>query len=273
MSDGVPTYAPMLAAYHRAFKVELQEVIRSLPIERGQSVLDMATGDGFYAPMLAGRVGREGRVVAVDLDPNFLDIARSEASGGSLGENIQFLRAPIDALPFRDAEFDVCWCAQSLYSLPDPVESLKLMLRVIKPGGLLAVLESDTLHHVILPLPIELELSIQSAHLQALAEASGNPQKHYISRRLSSLFREAGLEDVTHRTFAYDRMTPLGEDERIYFSEYLKSLVEPASRFMQASTRRAVELLIDPKSPDFLLDQPDFSATCIDHLTWGRRQS
>lgn len=267
----VPSYEPMLAAYHRAFATELRGMIGILPIAEGQSILDMACGDGVYSPWLADRVGPRGRVVAVDVMPEYLEIARTEAKKSPLAPIIEFSAAPLASLPFEDGTFDLVWCAQSLYSLPDPVESLRHMLRVTEPGGFVAVLEGDTLHHVILPWPVEVELSVRAAELQALAEISENPRKFYVGRHLRHVFREAGLDGIESRTFATDRSAPLGSDERAYFTEYLKALAQRVSRYLEGPIRREFDRLVDPASGAFLLDDPDLTATCIDHVVWGRK--
>jgi ubiquinone/menaquinone biosynthesis C-methylase UbiE len=111
--------------------------------------------------------------VAVDKVPEYLDVARAANPGG----RVEFVCAPVEALPFPEGTFDLCWCAQSLYSLPDPVEALRHMLRVTRPGGLVAVLEADSLHHAILPWPAEVELAVRAAELRALAEESDRPRK------------------------------------------------------------------------------------------------
>jgi ubiquinone/menaquinone biosynthesis C-methylase UbiE len=267
----VPAYEPMLAAYHRGFSAELRSMIDALPMAEGQSVLDMACGDGVYSPWLAERVGRRGRVVAIDLVPEYLELAKSEASNSPLAEVIEFAAAPIESLPFAADTFDLAWCAQSFYSLPDPVDALKHLLRVTKPGGVVAVLEGDTLHHVILPWPIEVELSVRAAELQALADDSDKPRKFYVGRSLRRVFREAGLCDVVTQTFASDRAAPLGLDERTFLGEYLSQLSERISPYLNASTRKKFRPLVDPESASYLLDDPDLTATCIDHLVWGRK--
>src|SRR4051812_38665309 len=120
----IPSYEPMLAAYHRAFAPELRAMVGTLPLSEGQAVLDMACGDGVYSPWLAERVGPTGRVVAVDVMPEYLDLARKTAASSPLASIIEFTAAPIESLPFDEATFDLCWCAQSFYSLPDPVEAV-----------------------------------------------------------------------------------------------------------------------------------------------------
>jgi ubiquinone/menaquinone biosynthesis C-methylase UbiE len=267
---GLPAYEPMLAAYHRAFASELRSIVGSLPITEGHAVLDMACGDGAYSPWLADRVGVEGRVVAVDKSPKYLEIARKGRTTSSFPDSIEVLCATIYSLPFEDEAFDLCWCAHSLYSLPDPVKSLMAMLRVTKPGGVVAVLESDTFHHVILPWPVEIELSVRAAELQFLVEDSQKPRKFYVGRRLRSVLRKAGLKDIVIRTVAHDRSTPLGPDELAYFTEYLKDLSTKLTNRLDGGARRKFESLVDSQSDEFLLSDPDLTVTCIDQLAWGR---
>lgn len=267
--SSIPSYEPMLAAYHRAFARELRAMVGTLPLTEGQAVLDMACGDGVYSTWLAEKVGPSGRVVAVDVMPEYLDLARKEAAKSPFGKIIEFAASPIESLPFDDSTFDLCWCAQSLYSLPEPVEAVRHLLRVTRPGGVVAVLEGDTLHHVILPWPIEVELSVRAAELQALAEKSDEPRKFYVGRQLRGVFREAGLTKIESRTFATDRVAPLGPDERAYFAEYLKGLSERVSPYFDGPIRREFDRLIDPASGGYLLDDPDLTATCIDQVVWG----
>jgi ubiquinone/menaquinone biosynthesis C-methylase UbiE len=267
MNRRLPGYEPMLAAYHRAFASELRGIVHALPISQGQAVLDMACGDGAYGPWLAECVGPNGRVVAVDKVPEYLDVAREANPGGDM----EFICAPIEALPFPDGTFDFCWCAQSLYSLPDPVQALNHMLRVTKPGGFVGVLESDTLHHVLLPWPIEVELAVRAAELVALAEESDRPRKFYVGRDLRAVFRRAGLEDFTLRTFAHDRAAPLGPDERLYIIEHLKELSGRVAKHVDGAIRQRFETLADPASGHSLVEDPDLTATFIDQLAWGRK--
>ncbi len=261
----------MLAAYHRAFSVELQRIVGSLPIGKDHAVLDMACGDGAYLPWLAAQVEARGRVVAVDANPDYLEVARAEVAKSGAACRIGFVRASIEALPFGDGAFDLCWCAHSLYSLPEPVATVSQLLRVTKPGGLVAVLESDTLHHVILPWPVEVEVAVHVARLRYQAAATDRPGRYYVGRHLRGVFREAGLENIGVRTFAHDRAAPLEADERAYFSAYLSDLSGRISRYLDGPILRRFQELVDPEADDFVLNAPDLTATCIDQLAWGRK--
>ena len=118
---------------------------------------------------------------------------------------------------------------------------MRHLVRVTKPGGVVAVLEGDTLHHVILPLPIEVELAVRSAELHFLAEKSDHPQKFYVARHLSRVCRAAGLEKIESRTFATDRAAPLsGTNERTFFTEYLRDLSHRVAAHLARSRTRHV---------------------------------
>jgi ubiquinone/menaquinone biosynthesis C-methylase UbiE len=271
-ADALPDYQPMLGAFHRGFAAELEAMIADLPLAPGLRVLDLACGDGAYAPMIARRVAPGGTVVSVDIAPAYLTLARrTAAEAGPECVAIEHVAAPVQALPFDDGAFDLAFCAQSFYSLPDPLEALRAMRRVTRPDGTAAVLENDTLHHVLLPWPVELELALRSAELAALAQETGHPRKFYVARRMARLLRSAGFTDVAVRTYATDRRGPLEGDTRSFVAEYLKDLRDRVARRLDEPTRRDLDRLADPASEDYLLDDPDLVVTCLDRLVWGRR--
>jgi ubiquinone/menaquinone biosynthesis C-methylase UbiE len=103
------------------------------------------------------------------------------------------VKADAYRLPFEDGQFDLVWCAQSMISLNDPVAAIREMARVLKPGGRLAVLETDAYHHVLLPWPVGLELAIQKAVRDVCLKRYGSGAKFAQSRKLRSEFAAAGL--------------------------------------------------------------------------------
>jgi ubiquinone/menaquinone biosynthesis C-methylase UbiE len=268
-STKLPGYAPTLLAYHCAFARELRAVVAGLLLRRGDRVLDLACGNGVYARWLAESLGESGTVVAVDSSPAFLELARRGGSDQNGGGGVGFIQAKLQHLPIPDDAFDVVWCAQSLYSLPDPVDVLRRMQRAARPGGLVAVLENDEFHHVLLPWPVEVELALRRAELAALSQRSDQPQKFYVGRHLVSVFRAAGLADCQHRTWTIDRQAPLNPDERDYLTDYLEDLRKKASPHLEPEIRDEFDRLANPDSGAYLLDDPDFHVTCLNHIAWG----
>ncbi|MHB1561717.1 MAG: class I SAM-dependent methyltransferase [Isosphaeraceae bacterium] len=271
--DELPAYAATLTAYHRAFAHELRELVDRLPVRPGDRVLDLACGDGVYSRWLAEHVGPQGKVLAVDLSPAFLDLARREVAEGEVADRVTFAQGDLRHLPIPDDGFDLVWCAQSFYSLPDPVDALRRMERAAKPGGVVAVFENDELHHVLMPWPVEVELALRDAELTALSQLSKKPQKFYVGRHLRTVFRAAGLAACRHKTWTIDRQAPLGPDDRAYFAGYLADLRDKATPHLAGSPEVRDEFLrlVDPDSPGYLLNNPDFTVTCLNHLAWSTR--
>lgn len=263
--DGLPAYAGMMAAYHEAFAPELREAVARSGVRPGDWVVDAACGDGSYSRWLAERVGQSGRVVAVDASPDYLDLARRRVEAASLADRVDFAQLDLDHCPIAEGAADLVWCAQSLYSLPNPVNALRRLKRLARGGGRVAVFESDELHHVILPWPVDIELALRSAELAAYEARSDRPSKYYVARDLPRLFREAGLPNCDVATIAFNRQAPFDDPTRRFLSEYLKSLRERAAPHLAPQTRRRFDELVGPDGRG-ILDDPDALIVCVDHL-------
>lgn len=268
-TDDLPAYAPMLSAFHRACAGPLQALVHTVPLQPGARVLDMACGDGVYSAWLAERVGSSGHVVGVDIAPAYLEVAQHHANTTPFAANISFQIGDIAGLPFADDEFDLAWCAHSLYSLPDPIAALRELRRVVRPGGTVAILENDTLHHMLLPWPAELELAVRQAQLDALRELSRATGKFYIGRNLCGAFKMAELQACHVRTRTIDHRAPLSDDERLYLDSYLRDVAERSRPYLEAEARTSFDMLLDAQSSLYLLDQPDFFASHLEIVAWG----
>lgn len=113
----------------------LMEAARIVP---GNAVLDVATGAGEPALSVAAAVGRQGRVVGIDLAPEMVAAARRAAEQREL-RNAQFEVAFADELPFAGESFDAVVSRFGAMFFPAPVNAVREMLRVLRPGGKLAL--------------------------------------------------------------------------------------------------------------------------------------
>jgi ubiquinone/menaquinone biosynthesis C-methylase UbiE len=267
--DALPPYAAMLAAYHRAHAAELRACIADLPVQPGDTVLDMACGDGTYALWLAERVGHTGTVLGVDLAPAFLRIAVRKAITSAWHKVLHFQRGTIDHLPFADHTFDMIWCGQSLGSLPDPVATLTELQRIVRRDGTVAVLENDILHHVLIPWPPDLELTIRQAQLRAAQVSNTDLTKFSVGRHLRAAFRAAGFTACTITPYTATRHAPLDADEYTYLAWYFQDIKTRIWSYIPATDRVRFERLLDPQSPTCLLHRADFAVTYIDLLACG----
>jgi SAM-dependent methyltransferase len=100
-------------------------------VRLGQRVLDVGCGPGALTSELVARLGPEA-VAAVDPSASFVDAARARHPG------VEVVRAPAEALPFRDDTFDAAIAQLVVHFMADPVAGLAEMARVTRPGGVVA---------------------------------------------------------------------------------------------------------------------------------------
>lgn len=110
-------------------------------IEQGNRVIDIATGTGVLALAALDRVGPNGKVVGLDPNPDMLSIARCKTS------RIDWRDGHAEEIPFPDRTFDAAISQFGLMFFADRAKGLREMMRVLKPGGRLAVAVCDALAH------------------------------------------------------------------------------------------------------------------------------
>jgi demethylmenaquinone methyltransferase / 2-methoxy-6-polyprenyl-1,4-benzoquinol methylase len=128
----------MSAGVHRLWK---RMTIEMSGVRRGNSVLDIAGGTGDLTAKFSRIVGPEGTVVLADINDSMLKVGRDRLMDRGIVNNIQFSQADAQCLPFPDNTFDVITIAFGLRNVTDKDMALRSMLRVLKPGGRLLVLE------------------------------------------------------------------------------------------------------------------------------------
>jgi ubiquinone/menaquinone biosynthesis C-methylase UbiE len=268
--EGLPEYAPLLAARHTAHQNELRQFVEKRWSHQDLDVLDVASGDGFYAATFDSLLGPAGRIVATDLSPAFLRWATQCRWEGSRFRRTNFVVADAEHLPFGDGLFDLVWCAQSLISLPDPAASLTEMARLVRSDGLVAILENDRLHEIQLPWPPQLEIALREAERRSEPDADA-VEKPHAGRYLESLMLDAGLQPVERHSLVIDRMTPLSTADETFLQAYFHALTERAGAELAPDHRRDLMRLTSPGSAEYLPNQPSFWMTWSDVIVLARR--
>jgi ubiquinone/menaquinone biosynthesis C-methylase UbiE len=163
----------------------------------GQRLLDVGCGPGTITADLAERL-TPGRVTALDAAPGVVATARATAEARGL-DNVEFAVGDATALEFPDDSFDVVHAHQVLQHLGDPVQALREMRRVCRPGGVVAVRDSDYAAMTWYPrLP---ELDHWQAVYQRVARANGGEPD--AGRRLLGWARQAGFTEITASAAAW----------------------------------------------------------------------
>lgn len=175
----------------------------------GMSLLDCGCGVGSLTLDLAERV-TPGQVVGVDLDAGQLAVARAEAERRGL-TNIRFEVASIHELPFPDASFDAVFAHTLLLHLRDPLQALRVLRRMLKPGGVACVSDDDYSTLVLSPA----DPSVQRLWELLLRAAEHNGGSPYYARRLRGLMLEAGFARTEGHAIATDHYGTLAETHQL----------------------------------------------------------
>lgn len=168
------------------------KVADAAQIQPGQRVLDVGCGTGILAREIASRIGSVGRVVAIDPSPGMLAVAQQ------LAPAIEWREGVAESLPFSDQSFDAVVSQFSLMFFTDRRQALREMLRVLTPGGRLAVAVWDSLDNIP-AYASEVALLERMAGRQG-ADALRAPFVLGDRKDLATLFSEAGVGSVVITT-------------------------------------------------------------------------
>jgi ubiquinone/menaquinone biosynthesis C-methylase UbiE len=136
--EGRQAIARTLTDSARDARQKPRELIAALGIKPGMSVADLGTGPGYMLPHLSEAVGANGRVIAQDIFPDFLDKARERAAGL---KNVSFVQGDAKQTNLSEKSADLVLVLDVYHHLDYPAQTLAELRRALKPGGRLAVVE------------------------------------------------------------------------------------------------------------------------------------
>lgn len=155
-------------------------------LKPGQTVLDLGSGGGIDCFLAGRKVGPTGRVIGVDMTPEMLDKAR--ANKVKMGaDNVEFRLGEIEHLPVSDNSVDVVISNCVINLSPDKPQVLREILRVLKPGGRMAV--SDIVTSGDLPSDIKASMSSWVGCIAGAMDAD----------EMAALMKEIGFTNITFK--------------------------------------------------------------------------
>lgn len=165
-----------------------REAVRALNLAGDRRVLDIACGPGNFTHFLSEQLSSSGYAVGVDSSPPMLARAIRDNSGPRAG----YLHGDAQVLPFADGTFDAVCCFGALYLIPDPLTAAREMIRVLAPGGRIAISTSYR----------------PDGFFGTLSTISGSAHglRVFDGRIFPELFAECGLAEIeqqVHRSFQY----------------------------------------------------------------------
>ncbi|MCL1050125.1 bifunctional demethylmenaquinone methyltransferase/2-methoxy-6-polyprenyl-1,4-benzoquinol methylase UbiE [Shewanella abyssi] len=188
---------------HRMWK---RFTIESAGARPGMKVLDLAGGTGDLTAKFSHLVGEKGQVTLADINDSMLKVGREKLRNKGIVGNVNYVQANAEALPFPDNHFDIITIAFGLRNVTDKDAAIASMLRVLKPGGKLLVLEFSKPKHDIMRKIYDLysfkvmpkmgALITQDAESYAyLAESI---RMHPDQETLKQMMEDAGFEQVNY---------------------------------------------------------------------------
>lgn len=117
-----------------------EEVCQNAGIKEGDIIADIGTGTGYFLIPLSRIIGETGKAYGIDIVDEMLDAAEKNAQKAGL-ENIEFLKSGESTLPLPDASVDVAFLANVIHEANDINSFTRELVRIIKPGGALVIVE------------------------------------------------------------------------------------------------------------------------------------
>lgn len=190
---------------HKAWR---KDTMKRMNVQKGTKALDVCCGTADWTLAMAEAVGETGEAVGLDFSQNMLKIGEEKVKNSPFS-NITLLHGNAMELPFEDNSFDYVTIGFGLRNVPDYLQVLKEMRRVVKPGGKVVCLETSQ------PTMIgyrQMYLLYFKYIMPALGKMVAKSYDEYSwlqesardfpgQKQLADMFREAGLTDVEVKSY------------------------------------------------------------------------
>ncbi|WP_080845448.1 demethylmenaquinone methyltransferase [Cytobacillus gottheilii] len=186
-----------------------KDVMKRMNVPKGAKALDVCCGTADWTISLADAVGEQGQVVGLDFSKNMLKIGEQKVKELQLNQ-VKLVHGNAMELPFPDHSFDFVTIGFGLRNVPDYLQVLKEMHRVVKPGGKVVCLETSQptmpgykqlfylyFRHI---MPFFGKLFAKSFDEYAWLHESAKDFPGM--KELAQLFKEAGLTNVTYKPYS-----------------------------------------------------------------------
>ncbi len=134
------TGAPWLVRESRQREEDCEQLLDALAVQPGQVICDMGCGNGFYTIPLAKLVGPEGRILAVDIQPEMLSMLNERTKAENL-ENVEPILGSVADPKLPEKTLDMVLCVDVYHEFSHPEQMLAAMRKGLKPDGRLVLVE------------------------------------------------------------------------------------------------------------------------------------
>lgn len=196
-------------------------ILKDLDYQAGEKLLEIGCGAGAVLGIL-GQTFPGLKLAGIDLEPKQIDYAQKHLNNLGLS-NVDLRVGDAADLPWQDNYFDHIYAIWFLEHLPNPLQALQAVKRVIKPGGTITVTETDYRTLLVTPESADYRYLIDSL-CELLLQAKGNPA---MGQSLGTLLFQAGFEQVNNQPFPVHHAHSLDRQELKGFIDYVDSWLAP----------------------------------------------
>lgn len=191
---------------HKAWR---KDTLRRMDIKHGTKALDVCCGTGDFAIALAEKIGLNGHIIGLDFSENMLKVAEQKVKQMDLPQ-LEFVHGNAMELPFAENSFDYVTIGFGLRNVPDYMTVLKEMYRVLKPGGIIACLETSQptafgfrhLFNFYFRFIMPLFGKIFARSYEEYAWLNESTENFPNKKELKKMFIEAGFSDIQIKSYS-----------------------------------------------------------------------
>jgi demethylmenaquinone methyltransferase / 2-methoxy-6-polyprenyl-1,4-benzoquinol methylase len=186
-----------------------KDTMRRMNVKPGSKALDVCCGTGDWTIALAEAVGSSGEVTGLDFSQNMLNVGIEKIKNLGL-KQVNLIHGNAMELPFPDNSFDYVTIGFGLRNVPDYLQVLKEMNRVLKPGGIAVCLETSQptligykqLYYFYFKFIMPLFGKLFAKSYQEYAWLNESARSFPGMKELAQMFETAGFKDVFYKPYS-----------------------------------------------------------------------
>jgi trans-aconitate methyltransferase len=238
------------------------DLLGRIGLTPGQSAIDLGCGPSGILDLLSAAVAPGGHVVGLDADPAHAEMARQYTRElGLPGVEVMTADARQTGLPA--GSFDFVHARTLLVTIPEPGDVLAEMVRLARPGGWVASQEPDTGNAFCYP-PLPAWDRLREIFRASFGRSGADL---LIGRRLTELYRQAGLEEID--VVVHAPVYPAGHSRRTILPDLVRSLRPMILELGLSDERELAEL--DRAVREYLADPHTLTLAHLLVVTWARK--
>ena len=249
-------YSRKLRLFNAFAEPELRRAIAGLGLKQGMRVLDAGCGTGEALRWLSDAVAPQGSVVGIDLAAAHVAAARAIVS-----DEVLVLQADMRRPPLEPRDFDFIWSVNTINHLHKPLEGVRVLASLLRPGGRIALGQSSLLPDMFFAWDSRLERLTNEAVRRYYRNRYGLSERDLANTRsIVGLLRNAALRNVKVQSIMIERVSALNPADEAYLLEaiFCGTWGDRLRPYLSGKDYAELTALCDPAHPAYALRRADF---------------